>query len=51
MITKIDHIGIAVKGLEERLPFWAEALGLEVGGIETVPTEGVKVAFLPVNEL
>ena len=50
MITKIDHIGIAVRGLESRLPFWAETLGLDVGGIETVDSEQVKVAFLPVGE-
>jgi methylmalonyl-CoA/ethylmalonyl-CoA epimerase len=47
MITKIDHVGIAVKGLEQRLPFWAEALGLEVAGMETVDAENVRVAFLP----
>ncbi len=46
MITKIDHIGIAVETLEGSLPFWAEALGLEVGGMETVESEQVKVAFL-----
>jgi methylmalonyl-CoA/ethylmalonyl-CoA epimerase len=43
---RIDHIGIAVPSLEKGLPFWAQALGLEVGGIETVPSENVKVAFL-----
>jgi methylmalonyl-CoA/ethylmalonyl-CoA epimerase len=46
MIRKIDHVGIAVRALEDSLPFWADALGLEVGGIETVPDEKVKVAFL-----
>ena len=46
-IEAIDHIGIAVDSLEGALPFWAEALGLPVGGIETVDTERVKVAFLP----
>lgn len=46
MILKIDHIGVAVRGLEERLSFWAEALGLEVAGFETVAAEKVKVAFL-----
>jgi len=46
MIKKIDHIGIAVDTLEGRLPFWADALGLEVSGIETVASEQVKVAFL-----
>jgi methylmalonyl-CoA epimerase len=50
MITRIDHVGIAVKALEDRLRFWADALGLDVGGIETVDTEKVKVALLPAGE-
>lgn len=49
MITKIDHIGVAVKALETSLPFWAEALGLDVSRIETVESESVKVAFLRVG--
>jgi len=50
MITKIDHIGIAVRSLEERLPFWAQALGMKVGGIEKVGSEQVNVSFLPAGE-
>ena len=50
MIKKIDHIGIAVDTLEGRLPFWADALGLNVSGIETVEAEQVKVAFLEAGE-
>ena len=46
MILNLDHIGIAVESLEARLPFWAEVLGLEVAGIETVDNEKVKIAFL-----
>ncbi len=46
MILKVDHVGIAVRSLEERLGFWHEALGLALGGTETVPSEGVRVAFL-----
>ncbi len=49
MIRRIDHVGIAVRGLSERLAFWAEALGLPVLGIETVASERVRVAFLPVG--
>jgi len=49
MIRRIDHVGIAVRGLGERLAFWAEALGLPVLGIETVASEQVRVAFLPVG--
>jgi methylmalonyl-CoA/ethylmalonyl-CoA epimerase len=50
MITKIDHVGIAVEKLASRLPFWAEALGLDVAAIETVESEKVRVAFLPTGE-
>jgi methylmalonyl-CoA/ethylmalonyl-CoA epimerase len=49
MIRKVDHIGIAVDNLEKRLPFWVEALGLNVSRIETVESEHVKVAFLSVG--
>ena len=47
MIRRLDHIGIAVDSLKKRLPFWVEALGLNVAAIETVESERVKVAFLP----
>ena len=50
MITKIDHIGVAVKALETSLPFWAQTLGLDVSGIETVASEDVKVAVLRVGD-
>jgi len=49
MIRRIDHVGIAVRSLSERLSFWAEALGLAVGGMETVEAEQVRVAFLPLG--
>lgn len=49
MIEKIDHIGIAVESIEEARAFW-EALGLEIEGLEEVPREGVRVAFLEVGE-
>jgi LAO/AO transport system kinase len=43
----LDHVGIAVRSLDERLPLWRDLLGLPLQGIEAVPGEGVKVAFLP----
>jgi len=49
MILRVDHVGIAVKSLDDRIAFWHDALGLELGGTETVPAEGVRVAFLPVG--
>ncbi len=49
MIERVDHIAVAVTNLERRLSFWADALGLDVGGLETVESEQVKVAFLRVG--
>lgn len=45
----IDHIGIAVHSIEEALPFYQNHLHLEVEKIVEVPSQQVKVAFLPVN--
>jgi len=47
---KLDHIGIAVKNLEESLLFYQEALGLSLEGIEIVREQKVKTAFLPVGD-
>ena len=47
---KIDHIGIATRGIEESLSFWRDALGLEVKHTETVEEQGVRVAMLPAGE-
>ncbi|MCD6434778.1 MAG: methylmalonyl-CoA epimerase [Clostridiales bacterium] len=47
---KVDHIGIAVKNLDETLKFYTEVLGLEVQGTEVVDEQKVKVAFLPVGD-
>jgi methylmalonyl-CoA/ethylmalonyl-CoA epimerase len=47
---KIDHLGIATKGIDEALKFWADALGLENVHTETVEDQKVRVAMLPVGE-
>lgn len=47
---KVDHIGIAVKDLEETLKFYTDILGLEAGGTEVVEEQKVKVAFLPIGD-
>ncbi|MEM6454250.1 MAG: methylmalonyl-CoA epimerase [Acidobacteriota bacterium] len=45
MIGAIDHIGIAVRSIDEALPFYRD-LGLELVEIEEVPQEKVRVAML-----
>ncbi|MCX8184982.1 MAG: methylmalonyl-CoA epimerase [Sulfolobales archaeon] len=47
---KIDHIGIAVRNLDEAVKFYKEVLGLELVKIEEVPEERVRVAMFRVGE-
>ena len=47
---KINHLGIATKGIDEALAFWADALGLENVHTETVEDQKVRVAMLPIGE-
>ncbi len=50
MVKKIDHIGIAVKNLEDSLKFYQDTLGLELAGVEVVEEQKVRVAFLPIGD-
>lgn len=50
MALEIDHLGIAVRNLAEDLAFYRDALGCEVTSEETVASERVKVAMLPVGD-
>jgi len=42
----IDHIGIAVRSLDEAKKFWVGQLGLKVARVEEVPEQKVRVAIL-----
>lgn len=50
MFKKIDHLGIAVKSLEEAMKFYQTVLGLKCEGLEEVPTQKVKTAFFTIGE-
>lgn len=50
MIKKIDHIGIAVKSIEEAGKLYEALLGLKITKTEVVPEQKVKVAFLPIGD-
>ncbi|WP_297501067.1 methylmalonyl-CoA epimerase [Thermococcus sp.] len=49
MFKKIDHVGIAVKNLEEAIKVW-EGLGLKVDEIEEVPDQKVRTAIIHIGE-
>jgi len=48
-ITHIEHIGIAVKSIEEQLPYYEGVLGLKCYNIEIVEDQKVKTAFFMVG--
>ena len=49
-ISKIEHLGIAVRSIEEALPYYEQVLGFECYNIETVEDQKVRTAFLKVGE-
>jgi methylmalonyl-CoA/ethylmalonyl-CoA epimerase len=49
VIRKIDHLGIAVRSIEEGRKLY-EAMGLAVTAIEEVADEGVRVAMIPCGD-
>lgn len=49
-VTRVDHIGIAVKDLDEMVKWYEETLGVKAHGTEVVDEQKVKVAFLPIGE-
>ena len=49
-ITHIEHIGIAVRNIEEQLPYYEQILGLKCYNIEVVEDQKVKTAFFKVGE-
>jgi len=50
MIQKIDHIGIAVRSIEDAVKLYTDALGLTVQDIEDVEAYRVKIAMIPVGD-
>lgn len=50
-VSHIEHIGIAVKSLDEAIPYWENVLGLKCYNIEEVADQKVKTAFFKVGEV
>jgi methylmalonyl-CoA/ethylmalonyl-CoA epimerase len=48
--THIEHIGIAVKSLDDAIPFYEKVFGLECYAVEEVADQKVKTAFFKVGE-
>jgi len=49
-LTHIEHIGIAVKNLDESIKFYENVLGLKCYAVEEVKDQKVKTAFFQIGE-
>lgn len=49
-VSHIEHIGIAVKSLDEAIPYYEKVLGLKCYNIEEVVDQKVKTAFFKVGQ-
>src|SRR5436190_19005437 len=49
MPKRIDHIAIIVRNIEQALGFYRDTLGIMPSQIKEVPTEQVRIAFLPMG--
>jgi methylmalonyl-CoA/ethylmalonyl-CoA epimerase len=50
IVKRIHHIAIVVPDLDGALDFWQDILGLQLKGMEEVPSQKSTVAFLPVGD-
>ena len=49
-IKQIDHIGVAVKSIEQAGKFYTDILGLKIEDVETVEAQKVNVGFIPITD-
>ena len=48
---RLEHVGVAVKNIEESLKIWRDVLGFRVEMVKEVPDQKVKVAMLDAGTL
>ena len=49
-VSHIEHLGIAVKSLDESIPYWENVLGLKCYAIEEVADQKVRTAFFKLGQ-
>ena len=49
MLTRVHHVGLVVRRLEDGLALWRDALGLRIAKQATVADQGVRAALLPIG--
>lgn len=50
MLSRIDHVGIAVRDLDQAIGVYERRLGLRASGRERLEDEGIEIAMIPIGE-
>jgi methylmalonyl-CoA/ethylmalonyl-CoA epimerase len=50
MLSRIDHVGIAVRDLDQAIQLYEQRLGLRATGRERLEGEGIEIAMIPIGE-
>jgi methylmalonyl-CoA/ethylmalonyl-CoA epimerase len=50
-VKALNHIGIAVRSIDDHRPYYEEALGAEFEGVEEVADQKVRVGFFRIGEV
>lgn len=50
-VKSVNHIGIAVRSIEQQRPFYEQQLGAQFEHIEDVPSQKVRVAFYRIGDI
>ena len=50
-VKSLNHIGIAVRSIEDQQDFYGGTLGLEFENVEDVPSQKVRVAFFRAGDI
>ena len=50
-VKALNHVGIAVRSIDDQRPFYEDTLGAEFEGLEEVANQKVRVGFFKVNDV
>ena len=50
-VKSLNHIGVVVRSIDDRKPFYEDILGLQFEGLEEVPLQKVRVAFFRAGDV
>ncbi len=50
-VGRVHHIAVVVRAMDEALGFYRDTLGLAPGPVVPIPSDRVRIAFLPVGEV